>query len=219
VRLRDIRDRHAVFYYNLQGAATYNRWLAGAIGFTRMARRHGWVEEEKLGRYLVAKLAMARIAQAHYVGQMYQRGLVRGQSDRDNRALLHIDTGCTIIGRGPMEVGVHQNQETPPFNDLVEEVGRLLGAYARAECKVYLDHLDYSLPFWYISEAPKEQATEQRTTPLQYYNGNVLAQYWILGKREADFTRYIDTTRFLGDLYYIQNLAAGIDSYTATVGK
>ena len=218
-RLRDVRDRHAVFYYNLQGAATYNRWLAGAIGFTRMARRYGWAEEEKLGCYLVAKLAMARLAQACYVGQMYRHGLLRGQADRDNRALLHIDTGCTVIGRGPMEVGVHQNQETPPFNDLVEEVGRLLGAYARAECKVYLDHLDYSLPFWYISEAPKEQATEHRTTPLQYYSGNVLAQYWILGKRQDDFTRYIDTNRFLGDLYYIQNLAAGIDSYTATAGR
>jgi len=218
-RMRDVRDRHAVFYYNLQGAATYNRWLAGAIGFTRMARRYGWAEEEKLGCYLMAKLAMARIAQAHYVAQMYQHGLVQGQADRDNRAVLHIDTGCTVIGRGPMEVGVHQNQETPPFNDLVEEVGRLLGSHARAECKVYLDHLDYSLPFWYISEAPKEQATEQRTTSLQYYNGNVLAQYWILGKRQDDFTRYIDTTRFLGDLYYIQNLAAGIDSYTATGGR
>jgi hypothetical protein len=53
-----------------------------------------------------------------------------------------------------MEVGVHQNQETPPFNDLVEEVGRLLGRYARPECRTYLDQLDYSLPFWYIGEAP-----------------------------------------------------------------
>jgi hypothetical protein len=54
---------------------------------------------------------------------------------------------------------------------------------------------------------------------LQYYNGNVLAQYWILGKQGKDFTRYIDTTRFLGDLYTIQNLAAGIDSYMGTVHR
>lgn len=112
-----------------------------------------------------------------------------------------------------MELGVHQNQEIPPFNDLTEEVGRLLGKYTRAECKIYLDHLDYSLPLWYISEAPKQQATEHRTSPLQNYNGNVPAQYWILGKRHEAFTRYIDTTRFIGDLYYIQNPAAGIDSY------
>ena len=212
-RLRDIKDRHAVFYYNLQGAATYNRWLAGAIGFARLAHRYGWQEEEKLGYYLVGKLAMARIAQARYMPQMYQYGLVRGEAKNDNRTLLHIDTGCAVVGRGPIELGVHQNQEIPPFNDLVEEVGLLLGRYARAECKIYLDHLDYSLPFWYVSEAPKQQATEHRTTPLQYYNGNVLAQYWILGKRREDFTRYVDVTRFLGDLYYIQNLAAGIDSY------
>lgn len=212
-RLRDIRDRHALFYYNLQGAATYNRWLAGAIGFTRLARRYGWEQEEKLGCYLVAKLAMARVAQAHYLKAMYRRGLVRGKLEDDNRALLHVDTGSVVIGRGPIETGVHQNQEIPPFNDLVEEVGRLLGRYAASQCRVYLDHLDYSLPLWYISEAPKQQATEHRTSPLQCYNGNVLAQYWILGKRREDFTRYIDVTRFVGDLYYIQNLAAGIDSY------
>lgn len=212
-RLQDVKDRHALFYYNLQGAATYNRWLAGAIGFTRLARRCGWEQEEKLGCYLVAKLAMARVAQAHYLKAMYRHGLVRGKFEDDNRALLHVDTGSVIVGRGPIETGVHQNQEIPPFNDLIEEVGRLLGRYAASECRVYLDHLDYSLPFWYISEAPKQQATEHRTSPLQNHNGNVLAQYWILGKRREDFTRYIDVTRFVGDLYYIQNLAAGIDSY------
>lgn len=218
-RLRDVKDRHAVFYYNLQGAATYNRWLAGMIGFTRLAHRYGWEDKERLGYYMVAKLAMARIAQAHYVPQMYRYGLVRGEAESDNRTLLHIDTGCALIGRGPIEVGVHQNQEIPPFNDLVEEVGLLLGRYARSECKVYLNHLDYSMPFWYISEAPKQQATEHRTAPLQCYNGNVLAQYWILGKHRKDFTRYIDATRFIGDLYYIQNLAAGINSYAAVVNK
>jgi hypothetical protein len=127
--------------------------------------------------------------------------------------LLHIDTNCAVVGRGPLEVGVHQNHEAPPFNDLVEEVGRLLGRYARSECRAYLGHLDYSLPFWYISEAPKEQATEHRTTPLQYYSGNVLAQYWVLGKRRDEFAQYLDTTRFTGDLYYLQNLAACLRSY------
>jgi len=115
-----------------------------------------------------------------------------------------------------LEVGVHQNQEIPPFNDLVEEVGRLLGTYAKEECRTYLDHLDCSLPFWYISEAPKGQATEHRTTPLQYYSGNVLAHCWILDKRRDDFARYIDSTRFLGDLYYLQNLAACLRSYDET---
>lgn len=214
VRRRDIKDRHALFYYNLQGCATYNRWLAGAIGLTRLARRFNWQDEQKLGLYLLAKLSLARIAQARYVSLMYQYGLVRGDPKDDNRTLLHIDTTCAVIGRGPLEVGVHQNQEIPPFNDLTEEVGRWLGKYARTECKIYLDHLDYSLPLWYISEAPKQQATEHRTSPLQNYNGNTLAQYWILGKRRQAFTHYIDTTRFVGDLYYIQNLAAAIDSFT-----
>ena len=212
-RFRTVRDRHAVFYYNLQGSATYNRWLAGAIGLTRMAYRYGWENEEQLGRYLAAKLAVARIGQARYVYQMHRYGLVRGRTEDDNRALLHIDTTCAVLGRGPLEVGVHQNQELPPFNDLTEEVGRWFGKYARAECKIYLDHLDYSLPLWYISEAPKQQATEHRTSPLQNYSGNVLAQHWILDKQGDEFTRYIDTTRFVGDLYYIRNLATGIQCY------
>lgn len=213
VRMRDIKDRHAVFYYNLQGAATYNRWLAGAIGAARLARRYGWDEEYERACCLVAGLSVARVAQARYVAQMHRHGLVRGEACDDNRTLLHIDAGCAVVGRGPLEVGVHQNQEIPPFNDLVEEVGRLLGRYARPECRTYLDQLDYSLPLWYLSEAPKQQATEHRTTPLQYYNGNVLAQYWILGRRRDDFARYLDTTRFLGDLYYLQNLAACLQSH------
>jgi hypothetical protein len=218
-RVRDIRDRHAVFYYNLQGAATYNRWLAGAIGAARLAGRYGWRQEQERAWLLLANLSIARVAQARYVAQMHQHGLVRGDPDRDNRTLLHIDTGCAVVGRGPMEVGVHQNQEAPPFNDLVEEVGRWLGRYARPECRTYLDHLDTSLPFWYISEAPKQQATEHRTTPLQYCNGNVLAQYWILGKRRDELARYVDTTRFTGDLYYVQNLAACLRSYDGMRGN
>jgi len=218
-RIATPRDRHSFLYYNLQGSATYNRWLAGAIGLTRIARRYGWENEEKLGYYLVAKLAVARIAQARYVSEMHRHGLIRGDAKDDNRTLLHIDTACAVIGRGPLEVGVHQNQEIPPFYDLTEEVGRLLGKYAAAECRIYLDHLDHSLPLWYIGEAPKQQATEHRTSPLQNYNGNVLAQYWILGKRRDAFTRYVDTTRFLGDLYHIQNLAAAINSYTRTPGE
>ena len=71
--------------------------------------------------------------------QMYRRGLVRGKLENDNRTLLHIDTGSAVIGRGPIETGVHQNQEIPPFNDLVEEVGLLLGRYSRSECKVFVN--------------------------------------------------------------------------------
>jgi len=215
-RRRNIKDRHALFYYNLQGAATYNRWLAGAIGAARLAGRYDWQQERARAYYLLATLSAARVAQARYVAQMHRHGLVRGEAGDDNRTLLHIDAGCVVIGRGPLEVGVHQNQEIPPFNDLVEEVGRLLGTYAKEECRTYLDHLDCSLPFWYISEAPKGQATEHRTTPLQYYSGNVLAHCWILDKRRDDFARYIDSTRFLGDLYYLQNLAACLRSYDET---
>ncbi|MGB2819413.1 MAG: hypothetical protein WBF17_00425, partial [Phycisphaerae bacterium] len=214
-RLHDERNRHAVFYYNLQGAATYNRYLAGAIGLTRLARRFGWKDVEPTGWYLLGKFAMARVGQARYVAAMHDAGLVRGQAGDDNRALLHIDPTCAVVGRGALETGVHQNQELPPFCDLTEEVGRLLGRHARAECGTYLDHLDRSLPLWYICEAPKQQATEHRTSPLQHYSGNVLAQYWVLGKTGEAFTRYVDTTRFLGDLYYIRNLAAAIDSFAS----
>jgi len=130
----------------------------------------------------------------------------------DWRTLLHIDTTCAIVGWGPMGSGVHEEQEFPPFIDLVEEVGRLLEDYAQDECRIYLDYLDYAVPYWYLSEGPKQSATEHRTCPLQHLNGNVLAQYWVLGKQGVEFTRYVDTTRFKGDLYYIQNLVAAINS-------
>ncbi len=206
-RLRDVRDRHAVFYYNLQGGATLNRWLAGTIGFTRTARREGWAEAD-LGLRLAAKLALARVGVARYLRAAYAAGLVRGRYADDNRALIHIDTTCALLGRGPVEFGVHQNQELPPFCDLSEEVGRLLGRFARGDCARYLAHLDRSVPLWWISEAPKQQGTEHRTCPLQHYDGNVRAHAWVLGRRGRAFTRYVDTSRFVGDLYLIRNLAA-----------
>jgi hypothetical protein len=214
-RLYTPHDRHWVRYFTLQGQATYNTWLAGAIGFVRLARRFGWTEEEKLGLYLVGKLAVARIGQARYVAEMHRRGLVRGKPEDDWRTLTHIDGRCALVGWGGMMGGVHQDQELPPFIDLVEEVGRWLGRYARPACRIYLDRLDHDIPYWFLSEAPKLGATEHRTCPLQHTNGNVLAQYWILGKRGRGFTRYLDATRFKGDLYYIQNLAAALDGYAA----
>jgi hypothetical protein len=144
---------------------------------------------------------------------MHRMGLVRGEAKDDWRTLLHIDETCTIVGWGPLMAGVFQDQELPPFIDLVEEVGLLLGAHAQPACRVYLDTLDYAIPFWYLSEGPKLQATEHRTLPLQHYNGNVLAQFWVLGKKGDAFRRYVDVSRFRGDLYYIQNLVAGIESY------
>jgi len=212
-RLRSVRDRHRLRYFTLQGQATTNRWLAGLIGAARLARQLGWKDREKLATYLFAKLAMARVAQARYVPEMHRMGLVRGKAVDDWRTLLHIDATCVIVGWGGIAAGVHQDQELPPFIDLVEEVGRLLGDYARPECRIYLGHLDAAIPFWYLSEAPKQGATEHRTCPLQHLSGNVLAQYWILGKRGKAFTRYIDTTRFTGDLYTIHNLTTAIDSF------
>ncbi len=213
-RLRNVTDIHRIRYFNLQGQATYNSWLAGAIGFTRLARKYGWDIEEDIGHYLVGKLAMARVGQARYVAEMHRMGNVPGDEKDDWRALAHIDATCAVVGWGPLGAGVHEEQEFPPFIDLVEEVGYLLAEYARDECRIYLDYLDYAVPYWYLSEAPKQSATEHRTCPLQHLNGNVLAQYWILGKRGKEFVRYVDTTRFRGDLYYIQNLSAAIDSFT-----
>ncbi len=214
-RLETVGDRHRLRYFTLQGQAAYNGWLAGAIGLARLGRRFGWGEQEDLGYYLAGKLAMARAAEARYVPEMHRTGLVRGDEGEDWRSLIHIDTTCALVGWGAAGSGVHQDQELPPFVDLVEEVGLLLGDYAREECRIYLGRLDRDVPFWYLSEAPKLGATEHRTCPLQHQNGNVLAQYWVLGKQGAEFARYVDTTRFRGDLYYIQNLVAAIDSFAA----
>jgi len=112
-----------------------------------------------------------------------------------------------------LDAGTGKEKFIPPFIDLVQPVGRWLRLTGRDGCAIYLDQLDRSMPLWYLSEAVKQSATEQRLSPLQHYNGNVLAQYWVLGKRKGDFLRYVDTTRFKGDLYYVQNLAAALQSY------
>lgn len=200
-------------YYRRNGQSTYNNWLAGSIGLVRLAREFGWTDEEALGRYLFGKLAMARIGQARYTAELHRMGLMRGNEKDDWRTLVHVDRNCAIVLRGSVYAVVREDQEVPPFIDLVEEVGRMLGRHAREECRTYLNNLDESMPLWWISEAPKQSASEQRLCPLQHKSGNVLAQYWILGKTREEFRHYVDTTRFKGDFFYIHNLAALIDSY------
>lgn len=218
-RLKTVNNHMQLRFMNLQGSAAYNSWLAGAVGVLRLAHRHGWQPEEAMAAHLVVKLAMARVGQAHYVRQMYRYGLVRGKPEDDWRAVAHIDEVGTIVRWGAMGAVTAQDQELPVFIDLTEPVGRLLADYAQAECRQYLGHLDRAIPFWYLSEAPKQGAIEHRTCPLVHVNGNVLAQYWILERTGEDFRRYVDTSRFLGDLYYLQNLAALIRSYAQSTSE
>jgi len=212
VRLRQLRMLQETRFMTLQGSAAYNSWLGGAMGLARLARSQGWREEEGLGWCLAGKLAMARIGQARYVAEMHRMGLVRGKAEDDYRAVSHIDETCTIVRWGPITTVTMEDQEFPPFIDLVPEVGRMLAAHARAECAVYLDYLDYGVPYWYLSEAPKQSATEHRTCPLWHQGGNVAAMAWVLGKKGEEFRRYVDATRFRGDLFRTQNLVAAIEA-------
>jgi len=212
-RTRRVGFFRGVNYFDRNGQATCNGLLAGAIGLVRLGKRFGWRNEGQIGMCLLARSAVARVGQARYTAELHRRGLVDGEAKEDWRTLVHIDRRCALTLRGHLAAVVREDQETPPFIGLVPEVGRLLGRHARAECAIYLDHLDRSMSLWYLSEAPKQSASEQRLCPLQHKSGNVLAQYWVLGKRGEAFGRYVDTTRFKGDLYYIRNLAALIDSY------
>jgi hypothetical protein len=212
-RLKEWKRPQEVRWLTLQGSAAYNNWLAGAAGLVRMARAEGWQEEARLGAALAAKFAMARLAQARYVHQMHAAGLVRGEAADDFRAVSHVDAECVLVRWGPITTGVMEDQAFPPFADLTPEVGRWLGTHARSDCRRYLDYLDAAVPYWYLSEAPKQSATEHRLCPLWHQCGTVPAQAWVLGKRREAYRRYVDATRFTGDLYYIENLVTGIEAW------
>jgi|GEM_PF-2274935 len=212
-RLRTVSNVHEARFMTLQGSAAYNSWLAGAVGLARLARRNGWAKEEQQAWRLAARLAAARVGQARYVAEMHRMGLVRGRAEDDPRCIAHIDPACTVVRWGPVGTVTMQDQEFPPFIDLVPEVGRLLGDFARPECAMYLAHLDEAFPYWYLSEGPKQTATEHRTCPLWHISGNVAAQAYVLGGKGEAVRRYVDATRFKGDLFYIQNLVAAIESY------
>ena len=213
VRLKEWKRPQEVRWQTLQGSAAYNSWLAGAAGLARMARAEGWQDEARLGAVLAAKCAMARLAHARYVAEMHAAGLVRGEVADDFRAVSHVDADCVLVRWGPVTTGVMEDQEFPPFADLTPEVGRWLGARARPDCARYLDYLDAAVPYWYLSEAPKQSATEHRLCPLWHQCGTVPAQAWVLGKRREAYRRYVDATRFTGDLYYIENLVTGIEAW------
>lgn len=198
-------------YFHLQGEGVYNSWLAGAYGFARLANRHGWAEEP-LAWYLAGKLTLARLGQAQYIKALHESGGVQGEYKDDWRCVVHIEPKCAILARGNFDFRIRSDQEIPKFYNLTPEVATLLADYAKEDSVRYLDQLDHSTPWYWISEADKQAATEHRLTPLHWKGGAVLAQYWIAGKQGDAFLRYVDTTRFKGDYYYIQNLAALIDS-------
>lgn len=202
-----------VNYHDRNGQATANVNTGGGVGLVRLARNHGWDDLNEAGTYMLAKCMIQRVGMARYTAELHRRGLVDGDAAEDWRTLVHVDGQKVLTYRGHVNTVVRLDQETPPFNELTREVGLLLGRYARQECETYLHQLDRTMSLWYISEAPKQGATEQRLCPLQYKSGNVLAQYWILGRTGEQFRRYVDVTRFIGDLYYIANTAMLVESY------
>lgn len=201
-------------YWDRNGTASVNTRLAGALGMLRLARANDWPEDtQTLAARCFGQWALARVALGHYVPQLHARGLVDGEAKDDWRCVVHIDRDTALVLRGHILTVFRQDQETPPFNELVRETGLLLRRHAQDGSRIYLDNLDESMPLWYLSEAPKQSASEHRLCPLQYKHGNVLAQNWVLGRTGEAFRRYVDTTRFIGDYYYMQNLAALIGSY------
>ena len=98
-----------------------------------------------------------------------------------------------------------------PANRFAAGEGRQCDSYFQADA-----YLDDAMPYWYLSEAPKQSATEHRLCPLWQQSGNVAAQSWILGKRGEAFRRCLDATRFRGDLFAIHNLVTAIESESPT---
>lgn len=104
------------------------------------------------------------------------------------------------------------------YRDMVPEVFRFLGDYAREDAQVYVDKVTAYLPLWYagFTEAAfgAEHNLNHPTDSFQLFLAKALLQ----GGSPQQLENYLDVPWLdTGDLFYLQKLAETINAYRGTM--
>jgi len=217
------------------GIHTCNTVLAGLIGYHRLAERFGQPQDRDLAAYLAVKQLVYRFTLAKFQQVMQEYGAfvpvkdltVRGEMNNRLSALPYEQEEQVFpfmrgVHKWEKEVGTLNSEfvqltEVVPtkkyvrisFLNLVPEVGRFLHDYALEDVRSYVQAQELIDPYWFVPRSPE---TRGESCPAPYTQNWDLfqAKALVLGEPAEKLQLYLQCPIALGDLYYLQNLAATI---------
>jgi hypothetical protein len=98
------------------------------------------------------------------------------------------------------------------FMHLTPELGSYLHDHAFDDVARAVAQYEQQAPYWFVARAEEMQG-EGVWAPLHHYHGLFQARARILGQPYAEVAPYLDVPAFtVGDLFYIDNLAAALEA-------
>lgn len=105
------------------------------------------------------------------------------------------------------------------FMHLTPELAGYLHAHALSEVEEAVDQYERLAPYWFVARAEEVQG-EGVLAPLHHYHALFQAKALVLGQPYEELEIYLDVPAFtVGDLFYIDNLAATIAAAPGGAGE
>jgi len=185
-----------------------NSYIAGYIGYLRLAEmgqvRKVAEQTDELVRLFILRAALAK-APASLAASGFECG--------GYRMTLHAWDGADGTAEfSYVRLGGYPIYDLSlPFTNLVPELGRFLGEYARRQCVDALVSYDELHPYWFVAKG-EDTNGEGVLQPLYDTSSSFQAKALLLGEDRRTLENYLDVPGFaVGDLFYIQNLTAALE--------
>lgn len=194
------------------GIHDINCFIAGAIGYARLARHFGKKNESDLAYALASKWLMMRFACSRFDESMYEEDMIRRSS-----AVRPSDSWWqknVVEAMGLRQVfsmnqfGIMLDRSTTRYpepdlryKNVFPEIGRFLYDYNRENEQRPLGSVLDANPIWYISGGVLEPG------PGVCY-GRFLAAAYIMRMPSERLVRYLGEPDCIGDLFFFQKAAA-----------
>lgn len=185
-----------------KGDVFANRYIAGLIGYARLARAHG--DETCVEAANMARLKL--IAQL----KSFQFGL-KGLRPPAIRSVSEVDG---FIGRGnSLFCGAHHTAKIAAFLGLEPEIAAAVRDHAPDAARAYLQVIDLMMPGWYLAGEERqvhfgENFMDYPDQAFSIFEAKALIER--PGREKLE--RFLDIPWCVGDLYYIIKLVRLIES-------
>lgn len=216
-----------------------NRYFAGAIGHTRLAKMLDDGDELRRGIYHLARAAVLRYAMTQWRYYLYEQNYLGAFGDRmsprrfygmgvhswhnngpEDDAYVFYDFDELEVSFTDTESHFWQRTRLIPYLNMVPELGRFLAEHLKKPVTAYINKTEDGLPEWYKTYADCIWAGEQYCIypedPYQLF----LARAWIVGDSPQKLWKYADLPYLgRGDWYYIHKVAETIKAYRSARWK
>jgi hypothetical protein len=187
-----------------------NSYVAGYLGYARLAEAAGATDEAAGARRQLAQLLVLRIALAKDAASLAEAGFEFGGHawtvHRYDPDAGEADYASVRLGGWPIY------NFALPYLNLTPELAHALGGLAAAETARAVASYERRNPYWFVA-AGEEGAGENVIQPLYDVASTFQAKARILGEGRAELKKYLDVPYFIvGDLFYIQKLVALLEA-------